>query len=499
MPKIKVLVVEDERIVAKDIQNTVKQLGYEVPAFASTGKDALKKIAEHHPDLVLLDIVLKGEIDGIETAKRIRQKYRIPIIYLTAYEDQDTLNRAKQTEPLGYILKPFDERDLHTSIEMALYKHQMETRLSESEEKYRSLVEYSPDGIIIHSNRTITYVNPAAAKLLGADSPEELLGRTVMEFIPPENYDLLSEKIHYISEIRSALPFVEEKFISADGNSFDVEVAMIPFQLEGKIEMQIVFRDISERKKAEEELRNAYSEIKRTQQALINSEKLAALGRFAAGIAHEIRNPLANISASAQFCLNKYEIEEYMRKHFDVILRNTESANRIIKELLDFTSPKEVQLSPGNIVKVIDHVCELARPRCSKHEIELVRNVREPLRAIPINEKKLEEAFMNFVSNAIESMPGGGKLTISVHDSNRENKVTVRFQDTGCGIEKTNIDKVLEPFFTTKSDGTGLGLSLAYQIIKSHSGELKIDSKKGKGTEILVSLPLKNSGKNGQQ
>jgi PAS domain S-box-containing protein len=489
LPKIKILVAEDERIVAKDIQNTLRHLGYEVPAIVSTGEAALKKIAVLHPQLVLLDIVLKGNMDGIETAKKIRQKFKIPIIYLTAYEDQDTLNRAKITEPLGYILKPFDERALHTSIEMALYKHAMESRLSESEEKYRSLVEYSPDGIIIHLNRIITYVNPAAAKLIGAAPPDDLLGRTVMEFIPPENYDLLSEKIQYISEIRTALPFVEEKFINAEGKAFDVEVAMIPFQLEGKLAMQIVFRDITERKKAEAELRNAYSEIKKTQQALINSEKLAALGRFAAGIAHEIRNPLANISASAQFSLNKYEIEDQMKKHFEVILRNTESANRIIKELLDFTSPKEVLLSPGDVGNVIEHVCELAKTRCSRHEIELTKNISRPLPLISINERKLEEAFMNFVSNAIESMPQGGKLSISVQNSVRDNMLKVIFQDTGCGIEKINIDKVLEPFFTTKSDGTGLGLSLAYQIIKSHSGELKIESKKGEGTNVLVTFP----------
>ncbi len=132
MSKIKVLVVEDELIVAKDIQNSLKNLGYDVPAIASTGEEAVKKSGEFSPDIILMDIVLKGKIDGIETATQIRAMYGIPIIYLTAYADENTLDRAKVTEPLGYILKPFEESDLHISIKMALHKHSSETRLDKS-------------------------------------------------------------------------------------------------------------------------------------------------------------------------------------------------------------------------------------------------------------------------------------------------------------------------------------------------------------------------------
>jgi two-component system cell cycle sensor histidine kinase/response regulator CckA len=490
LSKVKVLVVEDERIVAKDIQNTLKNLGYEVPAIASTGEEAINKTGELLPDIVLMDIVLKGNIDGIDAASRIKAKYKTPIIYLTAYEDEETLDRAKITEPLGYILKPFEERDLHTTLEMALYKHSMESKLFESEERYRTLVESSPDGIAIEAEKKIIFVNQAAAKLTGETDPRKLLGRSIVDYIPGERLESFKEKIKKANDNRSSIHFIEEQLNKKDGTTFYAEVAMLPFVHEGKIALQIILRDISERKKAEEELKKAYSDLQKTQQALIHSEKLSALGRFSAGIAHEIRNPLANISASAQFCLSKYEIDKNMKKHFDVILRNTESANRIIKELLDFTSPRETLLAPGNISEVLKRVCELVKTRCIKHKVELIRKFRDDLPQIPLNEKKLEEAFMNFLSNAIEAMPEGGMLTVNADIPKDDNTIVVSFSDTGTGISAEDMDKVFEPFFTTKDDGTGLGLSLAYHIINAHSGDVNFESLQGKGSTVTIRFPV---------
>jgi len=416
--------------------------------------------------------------------------YKIPIIYLTAYEDEETLDRAKITEPLGYILKPFEERDLHTTLEMAIYKHSMESKLTESEERYRLLVEHSPDGIAIEVDKKIIFLNPAAVKMLGVADDVSFPGNSIFDFIPPGHLESFKNRLAKANEKHSSIQFIEEQFIRKDGTRFYTEIAMIPYVQEGKIALQIIFRDITERKKADEELRKAYAEIKRTQQALINSEKLAALGRFSAGIAHEIRNPLANISASAQFSMSKFEMDKNMKKHFDVILRNTESANRIIKELLDFTSPRETVLEEGNINAVLEKVCELVKPRCTKHNINLVKKIPEKLPSMPLNDKKLEEAFMNFLSNAIEAMPDGGTLTVESSFSKKDNTITVNFADTGFGISQEDMDKVFEPFFTTKDDGTGLGLSLAYHIINAHSGDINVESKPGKGTAFLITLPL---------
>ena len=157
----KILIVEDENIVALDIKNRVEQLGYDVCGIAATGEEAIRKTEKTLPDLVLMDIKLKSDMDGIDAAGKIRERFNIPVVYLTAYADEQTLERAKITEPSGYLIKPIKSSELRSAIEIALYKHKLEKRLKESEEEYRDLFENandliqsaSPDGRLIHVNR----------------------------------------------------------------------------------------------------------------------------------------------------------------------------------------------------------------------------------------------------------------------------------------------------------------------------------------------------------
>ena len=168
MTQARILVVEDESIVALDIQDRLESLGYEVPATVASGERAVEQAGALRPDLVLMDIQLQGRMDGVEAADQIRQRFGIPVIYLTANADHPTVQRAKVTEPFGYVIKPFEERELHTTIEVALYKHRAEQTLKESEERYRLLVELSPEAIVVQSDDRIVYANPAAANLFGA-------------------------------------------------------------------------------------------------------------------------------------------------------------------------------------------------------------------------------------------------------------------------------------------------------------------------------------------
>jgi CheY-like chemotaxis protein len=168
MTDAQILVVEDENIVAKDIQNRLKNMGYQAPAICASGEDAIDKVAQLHPDLVLMDIMLKGQIDGIQAAERIRSLFNIPVIYLTAYSDESTLERAKISEPFGYLLKPFEERELHTTIEMALYKHRMEKKLKESEQWLSTTLKSIGDAVIATDrNGRIAFMNPVAENLTG--------------------------------------------------------------------------------------------------------------------------------------------------------------------------------------------------------------------------------------------------------------------------------------------------------------------------------------------
>ncbi|MFT7102266.1 MAG: DNA-binding LytR/AlgR family response regulator [Bacteroidia bacterium] len=160
MAKTSILVVEDESIVAKDIQQSLKKLGYSVPSVENSGEDAIDSAGQHRPDLILMDIMLKGEISGIEAAQQIKNRYQIPIIFLTAYADESTLSKAKVTEPYGYIIKPFKEIDLHTSIEMALYKHGKEQEVKKERDLYSSIVldKSADDCIFVKSNSRLVKV-----------------------------------------------------------------------------------------------------------------------------------------------------------------------------------------------------------------------------------------------------------------------------------------------------------------------------------------------------
>lgn len=199
MSATRILIVEDERIVAKDLQFRLNGLGYQVAGMAAEGHDAIAKAREMRPNLVLMDIRLENGMDGIQAAEQIRSLYDIPVIFLTAYADQTTLARAKITEPFGYILKPFEERELQSTIEIALYRHAAEQKLRESEHRYRHLVENSQGFIWTHDlDGIILSVNPAAAHLLGYE-PSELVGEHLAKIIAPSESGLIQD---YMEKLR---------------------------------------------------------------------------------------------------------------------------------------------------------------------------------------------------------------------------------------------------------------------------------------------------------
>lgn len=176
MDKAKILVVEDEIIIAMEIAERLKAMGYEVMRIVSNGQMAIENAIREEPDLILMDIMIQGEIDGIETATKIRSFSDIPVIYLTANADEPTLQRAKVSDAFGYLIKPFEERELNTTIEMALYKHKMEAKLRENEARFRSLVQNSTMGIFrTKIDGSLVLVNPALVKILGYSNSTELL------------------------------------------------------------------------------------------------------------------------------------------------------------------------------------------------------------------------------------------------------------------------------------------------------------------------------------
>lgn len=249
--KTRVLIVEDEVIVGIDLKNTLEKLEYEVIGVTRTGEEAINLSLQKKPDLVLMDIMLEGEMTGVEAAEKIKRRIDLPIVYLTAFADNDTLKKAKVTEPSGYLLKPFEEKRLSSTIETALYNFKVEAKLRESEERYRKLIEDSPIAIGIIVGRKIVYANPASFKIFGAESSRDLIGKPILDFVHEPYLVAFKDKLVKLLLHNEKLEIKDEKLVRLDGEVIDVEFTAVPIKYQNKFAVQIIIRNVTEIRKKE--------------------------------------------------------------------------------------------------------------------------------------------------------------------------------------------------------------------------------------------------------
>ncbi len=253
MESASILVVEDEAIVAMDLRNRLRGMGHTVPAIASSGEEAVNETAALRPDLVLMDIKLRGEMDGVQAAGHIRHHCHVPVVYLTANSDETTFLRAKHTEPFGYLLKPFVEKELETTIEMALHRHRSERKLERSEALKTAILESALDCIITidHEGRIVEF-NPSAERAFGY-TRAQALGQEMGELIIPPalreqhwrgiSQYLLSGKRWMIGRR------LELTALRSDGTEFPVELTITQIELDGPPMFTGYLRDITEPKR----------------------------------------------------------------------------------------------------------------------------------------------------------------------------------------------------------------------------------------------------------
>ena len=257
-----ILIVEDEFLLAKSLGKNLQALGYGVPAVVPSGEEAVQKTGEMQPDLVLMDIKLQGEMDGVEAAEQIRTRFDIPVVYLTGYADEETLQRAKITEPFGYILKPFQARELHSTIEMALYKHEMDKKLRESEERLKILFEFAPDGYYVSDLKgTFLDGNRAAEEMVGYKR-EELIGESFLKLnLLPLNQ--IPRAAALLARNALGKPTGPDEFAlnRKDGSQIPVEIQSYPIEIKGQTLVLGIARDVTERQRAEEEIRQRNREL----------------------------------------------------------------------------------------------------------------------------------------------------------------------------------------------------------------------------------------------
>jgi len=239
-----------------------------------------------------------------------------------------------------------------------------------------------------------------------------------------------------------------------------------------------------------------YQEMREMEKSLHQADKLAALGTLASSIAHEIRNPLVSIKTFTQLVPQKLNSRDFLDKFQTIVPEELERMETILNQLLSFGRPSQIEFRSIDVEEIIDSILNLMNTELSKSNIEVIKLYGEDIPEIVADSEQLKQVFMNIVLNAIQAMPEGGNLTI-ITGTEQESMggdtlsfVAIKFEDTGCGIPEKDLNNLFNPFFTTKSGGSGLGLSISHRIIREHNGHINVESRVGKGTAFTIKLPL---------
>lgn len=491
-----ILIVEDEGLIARDLENRVRKAGYTVAGIVDTGIAALEAAAETLPDLVLMDIRLRGELDGIETARILVQRHNVPIIYLTAHSDRETLERAKITGPFAYLTKPVSAASISASIEIALYKHRIDRETRQQRAWLRTVLQTMADGVIVTDQLGhVQYLNPAGERLTGW-SPDEALNRPLSHVLrlfnlEPRDCDgLLLAGL--LDERSSSLP-PGIKLITRAGATISVEGEISPSLDDGaSVGAVITFRDTTVREERERERRLA--------------QRMQTVGMLASGVAHDFNNLLTVILGHASLLLSgENPGTKTTRKAIEEIEKAGTAAAAITGQLLAFSNnqipePRIVNLNA--IVRDNEALCRSMLATNIEWRTALNREIK-PVLADP---GQLAQVLMNLVVNARDAMSEGGTLTVTTENvvtpatddpdaPGREEFVMLSVADTGTGIEASIADHMFEPFFTTKpvGHGLGLGLSIVDTIVNGLGGKISVDSTPGVGSTFFVFLPIEQS------
>jgi len=357
-----------------------------------------------------------------------------------------------------------------------------EEKLVESEQRYRGLVELSPEAIFIHVGGILVFANSQGAKLLGAGCPEELYGREALEFVHPDYRDFVRQRIDRAFRMGVPNQTVEQVFLRLDGSPVPVDVASAPFSFRGTDALQVVAREISERKKMQDEL--------------LKAQKLESLGVLAGGIAHDFNNILTGIMGSLSMARIQLDPSHPIARHLVQCEKAAVQAGKLARQLLTFSRG-------GEPVKKLIHLAGLIREATPfalrgsnvKGNIELA----DGLWCSEADEGQINQVLHNLLINAVQSMPDGGQLTIRAKNEMLEQGnshflppgeyIRIALADNGQGIPRANLARIFDPYFTTKPNGSGLGLASVYSIVKRHGGTVEVTSTVGIGSCFTVWLP----------
>lgn len=347
-------------------------------------------------------------------------------------------------------------------------RKQSEREITEAKEKYEQLIESSINGVALLQDETFIFTNQTMVSLLDADSKEQLIGTTLEDMIHPDSLPDYHLHISKNNKKHSKFPCT---WITFSGRALYTEIISIPLVYQNKATKQLIIQDVTEQKRSEA--------------MMLQAEKMNIVGQLAAGIAHEIRNPLTSLKGFVQlFRSGTLPNEQFL----DIMESELERIDVISSEFLTLAKPNKTAFSQINLQNLLQNVMALLDLEAFQNSVSIVLTNEIERYDIQGVESELKQVFINLIKNAIEAMPSGGKMILRMEDDGQFVKVSIK--DEGMGMTDEQVCHLGEPFYTTKEKGTGLGLMVTYQIIHHHKGTINVHSVKGEGTTFIVRLPV---------
>lgn len=487
-----VMIVEDERIVALHLKQQLVRLGYEVDGIVSSGPQVLSTLERQRPDVVLMDIHIDGDMDGIETASRIDD---IPVIYLTAYSEDATLERARATRPFGYLVKPISERELHATIQMALKRREVEAALRDS----RELLGFALDAADMGS-----WELDGAEKIIDRDDnarritgvPAEARSIALEDFLAeifPEDRPQVADELDRLVgegapceiEFRRARPNDGIRWLRAHGKAFRSGHRQAA-RIIG------VVQDVTE-------------EIERERRERI-MERLETVGTLAGGIAHDVNNMLVPILTLSQMVMESLPESDPRRRQLNIVLESAQRIRRLIAQILAFSRQDSYTAQPLNVREAVQASVTIARATIPS-SVALHDHLERDVGLISAAPVQIDTILINLIVNAAQAIvPASGTIDVTLerveaappdgagHSPGPYARLMV--SDNGPGMDAATLARIFEPFFTTKpvGKGTGLGLSVVFGTVKKLGGTIDVRSEVGVGAIFIVNLPLIEPG-----
>jgi len=620
MKNERIMIVEDDRVAAEHLRTSLKDWGYPVETVVQDGETAIREAELHKPHLILMDVRLKGAMDGIAAAETLSSRFHVPVVFLSAHEEEALVEQARMAGAFGYLLKPFDDRILKITVETALYRHKMEKTLQESEKRYRGIIEGMAEGYYeVDLEGNFTFINEAMAQIVGIPKAQ-LQGANNRDFMAAETAEVVYRKYNDVYQTGIPVKRFEYELKTKEGRARHLEVSIaLTKDSEGRpTGFRGVARDITEKRKMEIQLlktrnflqnilnssldgisttdmkgRIVYatprlremlgfdqkellgnpvyrfykngkadakyimeiltqkgdlknyemqfvgkdgklleimlsatllkdesgkaigtvgvfkdiSEKKRMEEQILHVQKLESVGVLAGGIAHDFNNILTAIVGNISLAKMYAKTEGKLVQILTEAERASGRAKELTERLLNFSRAEKPVKRVDAVGRLMQDVTALV---LSGSNVCYEFDVPPDLWMAEYNPNQIRQALTNVVLNAMEAMPKGGVVRASaknvVFDRKRVDLtetipagkyVQLTIADHGAGIQPADLPKIFDPYFSTKEQGLqkgmGLGLTTVYSIVKRHEGYLHVESELGSGTKVHLFLPAYES------